>query len=40
MLLSLFEMMYGRIYTALALKPFAETDKEIEYTFAEYMAKM
>ena len=33
-------MIYGRIYTASALKLFAETDKEIEYTFAEYMAKM
>ena len=40
MLLSLFEMMYGRIYTASALKLFAETDKEIEYTFAEFMSKM
>src|SRR4029434_10009774 len=29
MLLSLFEMMYGRIYTASALKPFAETDKRL-----------
>src|SRR4029434_1584232 len=40
MLLSLFKMMYGRIYTASALKLYAETDKEIQYTFAEYMAKM
>src|SRR4029434_6031717 len=40
MLLSLFEMMYGRIYTASALKLFAETDKEIEYTFADFMSKM
>src|SRR4029434_11145855 len=40
MLLSLFEMMYGRIYTASALKLFAETDEEIEYTLSEYMAKM
>src|SRR4029434_3500500 len=40
MLLSLFEMMYGRIYTASALKLFAETDEEIEYTFAEFMSKM
>ena len=40
MLLSLFKMMYGRIYTASTLKPFAKTDKEIEYTLSEYMAKM
>ena len=32
MLLSLFEMMYRRIYT--------KTDEEIEYTLSEYMAKM
>src|SRR4029434_4527630 len=40
MLLSLFKMMYGTIYTASTLKPFAITDKEIGYTFAEYMAKI
>ena len=38
--LSPFEMMYGRPYTAPALKPFAKTDEEIEYTLSEYMAKM